>query len=109
MTCTIPTVYKYDLFAIKRENENGELKYGMGFYKNGSIVHNIINDSDIDVYFDDPMTLTLTFKNISNNIAGRYDIELRNDTLHLIAEIEGYITVLQMEGKLKYIIHCFIH
>ncbi|VDI11699.1 Hypothetical predicted protein [Mytilus galloprovincialis] len=92
MTCTIGNAYDYNQIGILRGNISNPL-LAMRVFRNGSTEVNI-GHPDITVYFDKSTQLTLTFRNISDEIFGTYDILLLNRSGDPIAETKGILSLL---------------
>lgn len=96
MTCTIGNAYDYNQIGILRGNISHPL-LAMRVFRNGSTEVNI-GHPDITVYFDKSTQLTLTFRNISDEIFGTYDILLLNSSGDPVAETQGILSLL-IHGK----------
>lgn len=92
MTCTIGNGYNYNQIGIKLGNISS-LIFAMAVFRNGSTAVEK-NHSDITVFFDKSTTLTVTFRNISDELFGIYDILLINSSIHVIAETQGVLSAL---------------
>ncbi|XP_052105719.1 uncharacterized protein LOC127738483 [Mytilus californianus] len=91
MTCTIGNAYQYNQIGIKLGDISSSL-FIMRIFINGSTDDDVLGHPDITVYFDNSTSLTFTFRNITDEVLGTYDIILVNSSGVEIAKTQGFLS-----------------